>query len=115
MRCEIIKDLLPLYCDDALSDVSKEEVEKHIAECEDCKKTYEDMKNGDIKLDTASKNIEPLKKVKKKMHILRNRMIFSTKRCSFPRGKEKAPSVLWKGLHGRRSAARFFAYFTLRI
>ena len=49
-----IKDLLPLYCDDALSDVSKEEVEKHIAECDDCKKTYEYMKNGDIKLDTAS-------------------------------------------------------------
>lgn len=69
MRCEIIKDLLPLYCDDALSDVSKEEVEKHIAECDDCKKTYEDMKNGDIKLDTASRNIEPLKKVKKKMRL----------------------------------------------
>ena len=53
MRCEIIKDLLPLYCDDALSDVSKEEVEKHIADCEDCKKTYEEMKGTDIKLEQS--------------------------------------------------------------
>lgn len=69
MRCEIIKDLLPLYCDDALSDVSKEEVEKHIAACEDCKKTYEEMKGGDIKLDTTIQNIEPMKKVRKKIKV----------------------------------------------
>ena len=69
MRCEIIKDLLPLYCDDALSDVSKEEVENHINECSECRKEYEDMKNGDIKVDASAKNIEPMKKVKKKMRL----------------------------------------------
>ena len=69
MRCEIVKDLLPLYCDDTLSDVSKEEVEKHIAACDDCKMTYEEMKGGDIKLDFNLQNIEPLKKVRKKIKI----------------------------------------------
>ncbi|MCR5600761.1 MAG: zf-HC2 domain-containing protein [Ruminococcus sp.] len=69
MKCEIIKDLLPLYCDNALSDVSKEEIEKHIADCEDCQKTYEEMKNGDIKLDTKSKDIKPMTKVKRKIKI----------------------------------------------
>ena len=69
MRCEIIKDLIPLYCDDALSEVSKEEVERHIAECSECRKEYEDMKNGDIKINTSSQNIEPMKKVKKKMRL----------------------------------------------
>ena len=56
MKCEIIKDLLPLYCDDALSDVSKQEVEKHIIKCTECQKVYEDMKYDYISLDTASKN-----------------------------------------------------------
>lgn len=69
MRCEIIKDLLPLYCDDALSDVSKQEVEKHIIKCAECQKTYEDMKYNNISLDTASKNIDPMKKVKKRLGI----------------------------------------------
>ena len=69
MRCEIIKDLLPLYCDDTLSDVSKEEVEKHINVCSECRKEYEDMKNGDIKVNTSAKDIEPMKKVKKKMRL----------------------------------------------
>lgn len=71
MRCEIIKDLLPLYCDDVLSDVSKEEVDKHLAWCKDCKKEYEDMKNVDIKLTKEQKNIEPMKKVKKKFRHTR--------------------------------------------
>ena len=64
MRCEIIKDLLPLYCDDVLSEVSKEEVKKHLTECDDCKNAYEEMKKGDIKIDKAQKDIEPMKKVK---------------------------------------------------
>lgn len=67
MRCEIIKDLLPLYCDNALSDVSKEAVEDHIAVCKDCKKVFEEMKNGDIKIDTSTQNIAPMTKVKKKI------------------------------------------------
>ena len=69
MRCEIIRDLLPLYCDDALSEVSKEEVEKHIAECSECRKEYEDMEKGDIRINSDQKNIEPMKKVKKKMRL----------------------------------------------
>ena len=43
MKCEIIRDLLPLYIDDALSDVSKEEVVKHLNGCRDCKRIYEEM------------------------------------------------------------------------
>ncbi len=71
MRCEIIRDLLPLYCDDALSDVSRKEVEKHIAECDECKKVYSDMKGQDIKLLTPEKDIAPMKKVKQKIRLSR--------------------------------------------
>lgn len=50
MNCEIIRDLLPLYTDGVCSDAAKEEVEKHLAECADCRTVYEDMKRD---LNTA--------------------------------------------------------------
>ncbi len=69
MRCEIIRDLLPLYIDNALSDVSKEEVAKHLKGCQDCNRIYEDMNEGDIKVADYITEIEPMKKVKRKLRI----------------------------------------------
>lgn len=65
MKCEIIKDLLPLYCDKLTSQVSNEEIEKHLGKCEKCMSAYEKMssENCDSVPDT---NIEPLKKIRKK-------------------------------------------------
>ena len=34
MKCEIIRDLLPLYCDGLCSEASKQEIEAHVAQCE---------------------------------------------------------------------------------
>lgn len=42
--CEVIKDLMPLYIEDLTSEVTGNEIEEHIAECEECKKTFESMK-----------------------------------------------------------------------
>ena len=39
--CDIIKDLLPLYCDDVASEATREAVELHLGKCEDCRKEYE--------------------------------------------------------------------------
>lgn len=39
-NCDIIKDLLPLYCDKVCSDASKAAVEEHLAECGECKAIY---------------------------------------------------------------------------
>lgn len=44
MSCEIIKDLLPLYLDDVCSKESRELVEIHLQECEQCKKEAGKMK-----------------------------------------------------------------------
>lgn len=41
--CDIIKDLLPLYAENMVSEKSKSMVEEHLAECEDCKNTYGSM------------------------------------------------------------------------
>lgn len=45
MNCDIVKDLIPLYIDGCCSEESKNAVEEHIRDCEDCKKLVEDMKS----------------------------------------------------------------------
>ena len=46
MNCNIVKDLIPLYIDGCCSEESKEVVEKHISDCDDCKRLLEDMKSS---------------------------------------------------------------------
>ena len=47
MKCEIIRDLLPLYIDGLTSKESNQEIEKHLKNCEECQKYYQEM-TGDI-------------------------------------------------------------------
>ena len=42
LACEIVKDLLPLYVDGIVSDVSKKSIENHLEHCTDCK----EVRNG---------------------------------------------------------------------
>ena len=44
MKCEIIRDLLPLYCDGLCSEASKQEIEAHVAQCEGCRAFLAEMK-----------------------------------------------------------------------
>lgn len=64
MKCKIIQDLLPLYCDKLTSEESNEEIENHLQDCAECTEVYENMKNApaDISVD---RNLQPLKKVKR--------------------------------------------------
>lgn len=41
ISCDIIKDLLPLYVDGVCSENSKEIIEIHLADCDECKKYFE--------------------------------------------------------------------------
>lgn len=43
ISCNIIKDLLPLYLDNAASEESRELIEGHLRECEDCRKEADKM------------------------------------------------------------------------
>ena len=45
MRCEVIRDLLPLYQDDLCSPVTAELVRQHLAECLDCAQAAERMRS----------------------------------------------------------------------
>ena len=44
-NCNIIKDLLPSYIDEVCSTDSKQCIEEHFNECENCKKIYEQSKS----------------------------------------------------------------------
>ena len=44
MKCEIIRDLLPVYTEGLCSLETKKEVEDHLETCEDCRREYIQMK-----------------------------------------------------------------------
>lgn len=59
--CDIVKDLLPLYIDDILSDSSRVLVEEHIKTCPKCRKDLESYgKRVVLPMDT---DIDPFKKI----------------------------------------------------
>ncbi len=55
--CDIIKDLLPGYIDEILSEAGKDLVRKHLDECEACSRVYLEMKE---ELDTDTEPNEKL-------------------------------------------------------
>lgn len=65
MKCSIIRDLLPLYCDNLTSADSNEEIKNHLRNCTECTEFYENMSREEINMTEQDKNIKPLKKVKK--------------------------------------------------
>lgn len=74
-NCEIIRDLLPLYCDGVCSEASKKAVEEHLEECALCKAVYRDLsKDADIQPINISEEkgkAKVLKGVKKKIILKR--------------------------------------------
>lgn len=44
--CSIVRDLLPLYVEDMVSDETAQFVSEHLNACTDCKKEFEAMKDG---------------------------------------------------------------------
>ena len=41
-KCDLIRDLLPLYVDGAASEESARAVEEHVAQCPECRQALED-------------------------------------------------------------------------
>lgn len=77
LSCNIVRDLLPLYCDMVLEEESVKEVENHLKGCHTCQEMYEKM-NGELWGDCPQKkkkevpNIQTLfRKIK-----IRNTIIF---------------------------------------
>lgn len=70
IKCNIARDLLPLYFDGLCSDETKGQLEEHMEHCEECRKLMQSleanqpMPEGDEEWD---KSIRPLKKIRKKL------------------------------------------------
>ena len=74
ITCSVIKDILPLYVDDVLSEDSRKLVEEHLSGCDNCKGVYESLKSGGgSEVNKANRDKEVIKKLRKK--ILTKRMI----------------------------------------
>ena len=47
-ECEIIRDLLPLYADDVVSDASREIIEDHLPDCPECNAYLKQIKDNEL-------------------------------------------------------------------
>lgn len=73
LSCEIIRDLLPSYVDNVLSDTSVQAVEEHIRECEACAKILADMRLPEEAVQDKlrqDREINYLKKVKRRHRLV---------------------------------------------
>lgn len=62
ITCDVIKDILPLYIENMVSEDTRQIVKEHIDNCEDCKMQLEKMSSSiNLPIDT---DIGPLKKLK---------------------------------------------------
>ncbi len=67
--CNLIRDLLPLYCDQVCSKESAEAVQEHISTCEKCQKIYIGMQQS-ISIDSEryeKQQLASMQEVKKKI------------------------------------------------
>ena len=54
LDCEVIRDLLPLYADDACSEKSREMVEEHLQGCPDCCEFLDLLRQTELETDLRS-------------------------------------------------------------
>lgn len=93
ISCEVIKDLLPLYKDDVCSEKSKDLIEEHLPECEDCREYLDALnselppvtlaqdgtgsKNGNESGSSASDGIETLRRISRQINWLKVVVVLS--------------------------------------
>lgn len=66
-KCDIIKDLLPLYAENICSDDSRQAVAEHIAECESCRNELNKI-NTNVAIQ-ADSDVSMFKRIKKRARI----------------------------------------------
>ena len=71
-KCEMIRDLLPLYVDNLCSEETKLLVEDHLEQCPECRKALDNMISEipSLKIEPpSSEQLSPFKKIKKQNQI----------------------------------------------
>lgn len=62
ITCDVIQDILPLYCDDVCSKDSRELVKKHLEGCQECSELLEKMKKECVLADKEEQGHETVVK-----------------------------------------------------
>ena len=77
-KCNLIKDILPLYMEDMVSTDTKEFVNAHLEHCAECRAELERMRGPAKFVPDIDTDIVPLKRIKKDLFIRRLQTIFFT-------------------------------------
>ena len=64
-QCKIVEDLLPLYHDGVCSEESRQMVDEHLAQCEDCRKMLGQIDGELVSPIVKDADIKPLKSINK--------------------------------------------------
>ena len=75
-KCNLIRDILPLYVEDMVSTDTREFVSEHLEHCEACRAELEHMRKPADIIPYA--DIVPLKRIKKELFIKRLQTVFLT-------------------------------------
>lgn len=75
ISCDIVRDILPLYLDDVVSEETKEMIEEHLNSCETCKKEAAIMKQDVILPINQSTQLAEAKVLKNLKTKIRRRKI----------------------------------------
>lgn len=75
-KCNLIRDILPLYVEDMVSTDTREFVSEHLEHCEKCRAELEHMRKPADFIPDA--DIVPLKRIKKELFIKRLQTVFLT-------------------------------------
>lgn len=69
MKCEIIRDLMPIYIDNLTSDESNMEIEEHLKVCSECSEIYNLMitDTSSEKIEINKDEIKPFKKLNRRV------------------------------------------------
>ena len=59
LPCYIVRDMLPQYAEDLLTEDSKKDVEQHLAECEDCSELYRQMTSPEPEFEVDTAEVDP--------------------------------------------------------
>ncbi|HYE83247.1 MAG TPA: DUF4349 domain-containing protein [Clostridia bacterium] len=79
MKCETIRNMISSYIDKDLNDIEKAELEKHIAECKECREEYESM----LDIIAVCGNLEEIELPQNFRAELHQRLVEEKKKKSF--------------------------------
>ncbi len=69
LDCEVIRDLLPLYAEQMVSDKSKVLIDAHLAECEECRTLHEAMAAPEPQVEFTKEPAQSFRKYVKKQKL----------------------------------------------